>query len=113
MMKMMNVSREIALRFKMGLLMSTGRYTARAGVMIVAEAVRHYVAQMDGAAPLGQSRHAQLLRDLGLTAEERVRDAEQRDLLAVAPSLANAIEQPLRFATYAEFAEWRGRQESK
>jgi hypothetical protein len=80
---------------------------------IVAEAVRHYVAQMDGAAPLGQSRHAQLLRDLGLTAEERVRDAEQRDLLAVAPSLANAIEQPLRFATYAEFAEWRGRQESK
>ena len=49
----------------------------------------------------------QVARDLQLTAEARIRDAEEREVQAVDPDLGRALETPLRFATYDEFAEWR------
>jgi len=74
---------------------------------IVAEAVRQYVARMEPSAALGASRHAQVVRDLHLTAEERIRDAEERDVLSVDREHYVSIGTPLRFANYDDFAAWR------
>ncbi len=74
---------------------------------IVAEALRQYVARADSSAALGASRHAQVVRDLQHTAEARIRDAEQREVLSVDPEHADSLETPLRFASYDEFAAWR------
>jgi metal-responsive CopG/Arc/MetJ family transcriptional regulator len=74
---------------------------------VIAEAVRRFVAEST-AETLGASRMEQLRRDLALTAEQRVRAAEE---LAVVPAEGAplAIEVPRRFASYDEFAEWRRR----
>ncbi len=74
---------------------------------IVAEAVRQYVARSDRSSEIGASRRTQVARDLQLTAEARIRDAEEREVQAVDPDLGRALETPLRFATYDEFAAWR------
>ncbi|WP_411279685.1 ribbon-helix-helix protein, CopG family [Gemmatimonas sp.] len=74
---------------------------------IVAEALRQYVARMEPSDALGASRHAQVVRDLQLTAEERIRDAEERDVLSVDREHGDSFETPLRFANYDDFAAWR------
>ena len=74
---------------------------------IVAEAVRQYVARSERSSALGASRHTQGVRHLQLTAEARLRDAEERDVKVVDPRRGHAIETPLRFATYDAFAAWR------
>ena len=75
---------------------------------IIAEAVRRYAAEFGAADPastLGASRHEQLARDLGLTAHERVHDAE--DVAAMGASNATLFEQPRRFASFDDFLAWR------
>jgi len=71
---------------------------------VVAEAVRRYAAsveQLRAQEEIGPARRAQLLRDLALTPEERVRAAEET--LAVSAHLS----EPLRFANFAAFLEWQ------
>jgi len=71
---------------------------------IVAEAVRRYAASVDQSLAhedLGSSRRAQLQRDLALTAEARVRAAEDTLLLEV------QVTEPHTFATFDEFLAWR------
>lgn len=79
---------------------------------IIAEAIRRYVAESpaeaDRSATLGESRRIQIGRDLELTAAERLRDGEL--VSPVGPPVSGAIEHPLRFTSYAEFAAWRARQ---
>ncbi len=79
---------------------------------IVAEAIREYVRMqaVTAAIPLDSSRRVQLQRDLGLTADERVRDAE--DIAVVPRSFEGVAEEPRVFRTYDEFAAWRRAQES-
>jgi len=55
----------------------------------------------------GASRHVQLMRDRQHAAEERIRDAEERDVLSVERDHGDSLEIPLRFATHADFAAWR------
>ncbi len=76
---------------------------------IVAEAVRRYVAEQERTSgeTLDASRRAQLQRDLSLTAEQRLREAE--DIAVVPQDQPGALEQPRVFRTYDEFAEWRRR----
>ena len=54
---------------------------------------------------LDPSRRAQLQRDLSLTAEQRLREAD--DIAVVPQARAGALEQPRMFRTYDEFAAWR------
>lgn len=71
---------------------------------IVAEAVRRYAAAVDGerASPhLDDSRRAQLHRDLALTADQRVRQAEETS------RIADAAGEPQRFASFDEFMAWQ------
>ncbi len=74
---------------------------------IVAEALRQYLARSESAAALGASRQAQVARDLQHTAEARIHDAEERDLLSVDRDHGGSLETPLNFASYDEFAAWR------
>ena len=74
---------------------------------IVAEALRQYVARADQLSSLGESRQAQVLRDLRLTAEARIRDAEEGAVQVVDADHGDSFEAPLRFETYEAFAEWR------
>ena len=55
---------------------------------------------------LDASRAAQLRRDLALTAEQRLREAE-RELTAHGEVATVRVEQPLRFASYDDFVAWR------
>ena len=67
---------------------------------IVAEAVRRYAAAVDeerASQDLGDARRAQLHRDLTLTADQRVRQAE-----ATSRS-TDAAGEPQRFASFDEF----------
>ena len=71
---------------------------------IVAEAIRRYAAseeQCSARDDLGSSRRAQLRRDLSLTPEERVREAEETQ------RLSERVTDPHVFATYDEFLAWR------
>ncbi len=72
---------------------------------IVAEAIRCYVASLkkpDATLDdLGSSRRAQLQRDMALTPQERVRQAEETQ------RLAEHVSDPLTFATFDEFLKWR------
>ena len=74
---------------------------------VVAEAIRRYVAEEAGidTPRLDPSRAHQLQRDLALTAEERVRAAEEIVMVPRIPSATSAM--PRVFATYDEFAAWR------
>ena len=68
---------------------------------IVAEAIRRYAATVDGEDggrdALGSSRRAQLRRDLALTPEERVREAEETQRVAVQTT------RPRTFASFDDF----------
>lgn len=71
---------------------------------IVAEAIRRYAAPEAQTAPadeIGRSRREQLRRDLALTPEERVREAEETQRL-VAESTT-----PASFGSYDAFSAWR------
>ncbi len=71
---------------------------------IVAEAIRHYAAAAErDHVPdnLGMSRRTQLRRDLALTAEARVREAEETQ------RLSERLTDPQRFATFDHFLRWR------
>ncbi|MDQ8158584.1 MAG: ribbon-helix-helix protein, CopG family [Gemmatimonadota bacterium] len=71
---------------------------------IVAEAVRRYAAEVDderASQDLGDSRRAQLHRDLALTADQRVRQAEDTS------RTASAAEKPQRFASFDEYVAWQ------
>jgi predicted transcriptional regulator len=71
---------------------------------IVSEAVRRFVAD-SAEESLGASRREQLARDLSLTAEERIRSADE--VVAVPTRPLVHAERPTRFASYDEFAAWR------
>jgi hypothetical protein len=73
---------------------------------VVAEAVRRFVAD-SAAEALGASRMEQLARDLSLTAEQRIRLAEE--LVAVPSDSSVHTETPVRFASYDDFAISRRR----
>jgi predicted transcriptional regulator len=73
---------------------------------ILSEALRRFVAHERLSHDLDASRAAQLRRDLALTAEERVREAE-RELMSVGEAVPTRIEQPRRFASYDDFVAWR------
>lgn len=71
---------------------------------IVAEAVRRYAAALSEEAAqddLGDSRRAQLQRDVALTAEQRVRYAEET------LRTADGAVEPRRFDTFDEFLAWQ------
>ena len=82
---------------------------------IVAEAVRRYVAAEKAARSrsdasesrtrLDPSRAAQLARDVALSAEARVREAE--DISVFSSAQPAAMEQPRRFETFDAFSSWR------
>ena len=73
---------------------------------VLSEALRRFVAHERLSHELDASRAAQLRRDLALTAEERVREAE-RELAAFGEAAAPNVEEPLRFANYDDFVTWR------
>ena len=71
---------------------------------IVAEAVRQYAASVEQAPArddLGSSRRAQLQRDLVLTPEQRVREAEETW------RLSEQVRAPRTSATFDVFLAWR------
>ena len=69
---------------------------------IVAEAVRRYVAEQ---AALDPARREQLRRDLTLTAQERIRAAED-GVRFKGPAHGLVAEEPLRFPTFDAFLAW-------
>ncbi|WP_310570528.1 ribbon-helix-helix protein, CopG family [Gemmatimonas sp.] len=71
---------------------------------IVAEAVRRYAAEVEQGEPadaLGSSRRAQLLRDVAMTAEERVHEAEETS------RVSEQVTAPRTFASFDEFLAWQ------
>jgi hypothetical protein len=77
---------------------------------IIAEAVRQYVAQPEPLAHrpgLGALRHAQLVADLRLSPEERVREAEAT--ARAAPTRRSSREAPrvIGFDRYEDFLAWK------
>ena len=91
------------------------RLQDRSRSWIIAEALRRYVADQERAPAetLDAARHEQLRRDLALTAEQRLLEAEDvaadaaEDIAVVSRSGPYALEQPRVFASYDEFAAWR------
>lgn len=81
---------------------------------IIAEAIRRYATDSkagEAQSPdMGTSRRIQIGRDLELTAAERIRESESVEV--VSTTKRGGIEQPLRFANYAEFAAWRAKSQS-
>ncbi|MEO7966020.1 MAG: ribbon-helix-helix protein, CopG family [Gemmatimonadaceae bacterium] len=83
---------------------------------IIAEAIRQFAASYaalstnDGLKRLGDSRHAQLRRDVALAPESRVLESEE--LAAVGNTLGEPTV-PLRFSTYDAFLAWRRQRESR
>lgn len=87
----------------------------------MAEAIRRYAAEVEAeiatgspaAAPseragLGASRLVQVDRDVRMTAEQRVREAEAAaDEVAAIGRPGGAIEEPRWFGSYDAFAAWR------
>ena len=89
---------------------------------VVAEAIRRYAAdtqadrRTSGVAPvqsaasrqpgLGDSRQAQLVRDLALTPEQRVREAEETLRLAES-RVRSAPHRILAFDRYEDFLDWK------
>lgn len=73
---------------------------------VLSEALRRFAASERLSHELDASRAAQLRRDLALTAEQRVREAE-RELALVGDAAPVHVEQPLRFAEYDDFVAWR------
>lgn len=82
---------------------------------IIAEAVRQFAASQgiapagDGSKQLGASRLAQLRRDVSLSAESRVLEAEE---VATVPDDSFSPAVPIRFSTYDAFDEWRRQRNS-
>jgi predicted transcriptional regulator len=73
---------------------------------VLSEALRRFVTHEQLSHELDASRAAQLRRDLALTAEARVLDAEH-ELTAVGGTAPVRLEQPRRFDTYDDFVAWR------
>lgn len=73
---------------------------------VLSEALRRFVAHERLSHELDASRAAQLRRDLSLTAEERSLESD-RELAVVGDDTSLRFEEPLRFATYDDFVEWR------
>lgn len=87
---------------------------------VVAEAIRRYAAEQAADpignashdhAGLGPSRHAQLLADLRLTPEQRVRAAEETARVTVLRRPA-AAKRVLAFDRYEDYLAWKRRQAS-
>lgn len=81
------------------------RKLGRSRSWVLSEALRRFVAHERLSHELDASRAAQLRRDLALTAEERVREAEGE--FAMVGETAAHIEQPRRFDRYDDFVAWR------
>jgi predicted transcriptional regulator len=101
---------KVAIALPAGLLAETdsvARRLDRSRSWVVAEALRRYVADVERAARdgLDASRRHQLDRDLAMTAEQRVREAEAVAVIGGQPGAP--LEQPHRFATYDDFVQWR------
>ena len=86
---------------------SADRLAARLGrsrSWVLSEALRRFVAHERLTSELDASRTEQLRRDLQLSAEQRVREAE---VASGESSARDAVETPRRFDSYDEFATWR------
>lgn len=83
---------------------------------IVAEAIRQFAARGgelskdDAANRLGESRLEQLRRDLALSPESRVLEAEETSGLGSASAKPRG---PRHFSSYDEFLEWRRLRETR
>ena len=79
---------------------------------MIAEAVRCYVATVPRGAGLGESRRAQLLADLRLTPEERVRAAEEtaRISFLLRPSPGKRV---VGFDRYEDYLDWKRREDRR
>ena len=73
---------------------------------VLSEALRRFVAHERLSRELDESRAAQLRRDLALTAEVRLREAQSEVAIADAMTPVSQ-EQPRRFAHYDDFVAWR------
>ncbi|MGQ0648903.1 MAG: hypothetical protein ACT4P7_15200 [Gemmatimonadaceae bacterium] len=81
---------------------------------IVAEAIRQYVASQaaaEASSALGASRSAQLRRDLTLTPEQRVREAEETLRLSERTSSVRP-QAPQTFESYDAFLDWKRKRET-
>jgi hypothetical protein len=85
---------------------------------IVAEAIRQYVASQKSLAPvlpptrsgLGPLRSEQLARDMALTPEQRVREADETLRLTIAREPAR-VQQLLAFDSYEDYLDWKTRRD--
>ncbi|HYW30499.1 MAG TPA: ribbon-helix-helix protein, CopG family [Gemmatimonas sp.] len=103
----MTTARKIAITIPPDDLAAADRLAARLGrsrSWVLSEALRRFVAHERLTSELDASRSEQLRRDLQLSAEQRVREAEVEPVGWFA---RDAIETPLRFERYDEFVAWR------
>jgi hypothetical protein len=78
----------------------------RARSWVIAEAIRRYAGESRGETGLGQSRRAQLLADLQLTPEARVRAAE--DTARVSHLRRQpANKRVIAFDRYEDYLDWK------
>ena len=73
---------------------------------VLSEALRRFVTHEQLSHELDASRTAQLRRDLALTAEARIREAE-RQAAEIDEAAPVRFEEPRRFANYDDFVAWR------
>ena len=74
---------------------------------VIAEAIRRFAAeQLNAPDSLDVSRREQLRRDLALTPDARVREAEET------LRLSERVSDPQHFATFDHFASWRDARDS-
>ncbi|WP_396207921.1 ribbon-helix-helix protein, CopG family [Gemmatimonas sp.] len=73
---------------------------------VLSEALRRFVTHEQLSHELDASRAAQLRRDLALTAEARIREAE-RQAAEIDEAAPVRFEEPRRFANYDDFVAWR------
>ena len=86
------------------------REQQRSRSWVIAEAVRRYVRSLPTGSRLGESRLAQLMADLRLTPEERVRAAEDtaRVSFLLRPSSGKRV---IGFDRYEDYLDWKRRED--
>ncbi len=92
---------------------------------VVVEALRKFLASSDEASSavgeqqahryeargIGWSRKQQLLADVGLTIEERVREAERAALVAELVRRGRRRDQLIMFETFEDYLDWKRRED--
>lgn len=86
------------------------REQQRSRSWVIAEAIRRYAAALPRGSGLGETRRAQLLADLRLTPEERVRAAEEtaRVSFLLRPPAGKRV---IAFDRYEDYLDWKRRED--